>query len=283
MPETEEKKPGVVQKFILNPIRGLRGRRARLAMEKENRLRRRDESMKQYVECFLMQCEERLTWCAYELNNRNFQRLLRKEELAKIERSLIAKQHLKDETEAQENGLLYHRGQIVSYRCWQNSPAKHLDLTGHTAPVLSCKLSKCLGYVVSCSMDMTCRIWSMKNGKCIMKLSGHTKKVNGCDIHDSFAMGVKSACIVTASGDKTLRLWNTTSEIAVKTLFGHSETVYRCCFSPDGRRIVSCSEDLTVKTWCFPEGFALFTYRAHTSPVTSVCFSPTGRYSVLYG
>lgn len=260
-----------------DPVGRYRARSARLKMENENRLQRRDEFMKQSVERFLMECEERHSWCAYELNLRNFARLLRKEEAEKILREVASKNNEELITRMQENGLMYHRGQIQSNRRWQNSPAKHLDILGHTGPITSVRMSKCLTYVVSTSMDMTTRVWLLRTGKALLTYKGHTKKVTDCDILPNFKMDCKAPCVVTCSGDLTLRLWNTQHEKPVKTLFGHTEAVYRCSFSPDGLRIVSCSEDQTVRTWCFPDGFLLFTYRAHRSPVMAVSFSPSGR------
>ena len=67
-----------------------------------------------------------------------------------------------------ETGLTFFRGDIVGFRRWQNSPAKHYDLTGHMGAVHSCKLSKCLKYLVSCSADKSVRLWKVDTGKCML-------------------------------------------------------------------------------------------------------------------
>ena len=54
--------------------------------------------------------------------------------------------------------------------------------------------------------------------------------------------------------------------------------MYKCAFSPDGKRVASCSEDQTIRTWSVPEGFPLFIYRGHAAPVITVKFSPSGKY-----
>lgn len=212
----------------------------RRKLEHENRLLRREELMKQDIERFLMECEERHSWCAYELNRRNYERLLRLEEIAKIQAHEKMKDDREQENNIQENGLFYFRGLITSNRRWQNSPAKHLDMKGHLGPVFSCKLSKCVKYVISCSGDNTARIWNLKNGKCLMVYEGHKKRVTDCDIHPNFEMGIKSLCVVTSSGDRTMRLWNTDSERSLKVLRGHGEAIYRCSFSPDGEKKYDC-------------------------------------------
>lgn len=277
----DEPQPQAKSKFgIIGDFAGmLKERWERKKLENEKRLLRKEEQMKQDIERFLMECEERNAWCAYELNKRNYDRMVRLENIAKIRRAETKKEAEDQDILIQENGLMYSRGQITSYRRWQNSAAKHLDLRGHTGAVYSCKLSKCLTYIISCSADNSARIWWLRSGRLMMTYEGHKKKVTDCDIHPNFSMGSKEVCVVTCSADKTLRFWSTASEKSIKVLRGHHETVYRCCFSPDGQRVVSCSEDFTVRTWCCPDGYVLYVYRAHKSPVTSVCFSPTGRYA----
>lgn len=148
-----------------------------------------------------------------------------------------------------ETGLSFYRGDIISYKRWQNSPAKHLDIKGHMGAVYSVKISKDLNFIVSCSADKSVRLFKTKSGKCLFMYTGHTKRVTDCDIHPSFEMDSRSPWIISCSGDKTIRMWNTYSEHCVKVLKGHHEAVYKCSFAPDGRRLVSCSEDCTVRTW----------------------------------
>jgi WD40 repeat protein len=265
---------------LVNPVSYVRYRMARKKFEEDSRLLKKDEQMKQNVERFLMECEERHSWVAHELNVRNYTRIRRVEEVAKIKRAEEVKNTKELEEQQKENGLCYSRGLIISNRKWQNGPAKHLDLSGHTGPIMCCKLSQCQQYVISCSMDHTAKVWLLRTGKCVLTFHGHRNKVTGCDIHPTFRMESKMPVLVTCSGDRTLKLWGTTIESSLKTLYGHAEAIYACSFSPDGQRIASCSEDLTVRTWCFPDGFMLYTYRGHTSPVITVSFSPSGRYIV---
>jgi hypothetical protein len=263
--------------LLMGPFVVLRERRAKAALETEKRLLHREELMGQDLERFLMELEERHSWVAYELNERNLNRLRREEVIEAVVRKEAEKNAVEEKERIQENGLTFFRGQIVSNKRWQNSAAKHFDLQGHTGPVYSCKMSKCFNYVLSCSADKTVRLWNIKTGKVIIVYHGHTKKVNDCDIHPNFKYNDVKPCIISCSNDCTIRMWSTKLQRQVKILQGHNESVYRCVFSPDGGRIVSCSEDLSVRLWCFPDGFPLYIYRAHAAPVTSVSFSPTGR------
>lgn len=95
------------------------------------------------------------------------------------------------ETENQlETGLKFFRGNIRGYRRWQCSAAKHLDLKGHSAAVFSCKLSKCLKYILSCSGDKTVKLWSASSGSLLKTFYGHTRKVMDGDFHPNFVAEV---------------------------------------------------------------------------------------------
>jgi WD40 repeat protein len=281
VPETKINWRG--KSVIVKPKKESRkARKKRLRDEKVKLLLDRDEKMNQDLERFLMEIEERNSWIACELNERNFLTMKKTADVATILRGEISKLKVADSKQAQENGLAFFRGNIVSDKKLQNSAAKHLDLLGHIAPVSSCKLSKCLQYVLSCSTDKTTRLWLLHTGRSILIYSGHLKKVNDCDLHPEFVIKDRLPCVVTCSGDCTIRFWNSFSEKSLKVLKGHTEPVYRVSFSPNGRSIVSCSEDYTVRTWSFPEGFQLHIFRAHMAPVYTVQFSPSGRYFDIF-
>ena len=265
----------LITKFNIN---GMIARNREKFEADERRLLRKEELMNEDLERTLMEIEERHSWIAFQLFERNLIRLKRAETVATIIRNENTKTAEQGLSLKMEDGLSYYRGNIVSNRRPQNAAAKHFDLTGHTAPISACKISNCLNYVLSCSADCTARLWLLKTGRCIMTYIGHSKKVNGCDLHTSFKLNMKQVCVVTCSGDCTVRLWNTTSERHVTLLQGHIEPVYKVVFNPNGGTIVSCSEDLTIRTWAFPEGFQLYVYRCHTNPIISVSYSPSGRY-----
>jgi hypothetical protein len=281
--EKEEKppRPRIVPKKkwrCPNPSKTRREAKMKADIEAERTLKRKEESIREDVERLLMECEERHSWCAYELNMRNRIRMQREEEVRRLKREQKVRKMREDEDLLKETGVQYFRGRIISYKRWQNSAARHLDVVGHSGAVLSVKLSKCLTYLLSCSEDKSIRLWLLRTGKAVVVYLGHTKKVNDCDIHPGFVMDDSHPWIVSCSADRTLRIWNTMSEQSVKTLQGHSESVYRCAFSPDGGKVASCGEDQTIRTWLFPEGFLLYIYRGHLSPITSVKFSQSGRY-----
>jgi len=200
-------------KAIPNPIIMLRQTIAEAKIESDKRLLRKDEQMKQDLERFQMEIEEKLTWIAFELRQRNYLRLRKDEELSKVikAREIVSKrQFLKVE---EETGLSYYQGTVKSYKKWQNSPAKHLDLLGHKAPVLACKLSKCLSYILSCSVDRKIILWDLRSGKIIKTFTGHLKRVNDCDFHPGFDVLSTFPCIISCSGDMTIRFWSPNSDL----------------------------------------------------------------------
>ena len=249
--------------------------------EQERRLLGREEQMKQDIERFLMEIEERHSWISFELTERNLLRMTKEHKILSSKKA--AEKKLQDEQDEinKEVGLSYHRGTINKYKRWQNDPCKHLDFTGHQEAVYSVKLSKCHQFILTCSGDKNARLWKLSTGKCLQIYYGHTRNVNDGDFHPyAFHEYTTKLCIITCGVDCTLRFWNTRSDTPVRTIKAHDESIYRCRFSPDGNRIVTSSEDKTIRTWCFPDGYVLFVYKGHMSGIPCVTFSPTGRYLV---
>ena len=59
--------PAKGTKPLRSPLKIYLDYKARIKLEEENRLWKREEQMKQDLERFLMELEERLSWVAYEL------------------------------------------------------------------------------------------------------------------------------------------------------------------------------------------------------------------------
>lgn len=263
-----------------NPFKVLRGELKKRDIKRERRLLQREETMREDLERYLMEMEDRSAWVTYQLNNVNHLRLKKKEHIARLIRKEREKEDKVTHEAMRENGLSFFKGTVKDYKKWQNSGAKHLEFTGHEGSVSSCKLSRCNGYLFSCSEDKTAMLWDLDTGQCMKTYVGHTKIVNDCDIHINFERYTRDLSLLTCSGDGTLRLWNGVDTNAQVIIRGHTQAVYRCVFSPNGRAIVSCSEDKTVRTWMYPEGYLLYIFTGHTSPVTTVRYSPTGRHLI---
>lgn len=245
--------------------------------KEEARLLAAAEVSKQDVERFLMELEEQHSWVAYELNARNLSRLKQSAKLSRFKAHLARELREGIDKEEKESGLMSYKGLITSFTRWQNSPAKHLDLEGHGNAILSVKISKCRQYLLSCSTDMTAKVWELSSGINLRVYPRHERIVLDCDIHPSFVMDSPLPLLITCSG-KFVYLWCTSHDFAIKKIAAHEEIVYKCSFSPSGAQIITCSEDHSLRLWAFPECFHLFTFEGHQAPVTTARFSPSGRF-----
>lgn len=205
---------------LVNPVTATRRVLARRKVREERRLLRREELMKQDAERYLMELEERLTWLTSELRERNLSRLAKENNIRFFTKREEQQEKDRNLQLEKEEGLCYFRGQITSYRRWQNSAAKHLDIKGHDASVTAVKLSPCLTYIASSSVDKTAKIWSLRSGKCMITLKGHTKRVNDISIHPSFTIDSTDVVIVTCSSDCSLRFWSCTNPTPIKVSHG---------------------------------------------------------------
>lgn len=201
---------------FMYPIQWVRIALATKNVNDERRLLRRDELMKQDMERFLMEIEEKHTWQAYELRERNYTRLVKQNRVDLIKKKADKNFKEEQDTLEKETGLSFFRGDIQSYKRYQDSPAKHYDLYGHSGPVHSVKISTCLKYIVSCSADKTGKLWSLKSGKCLYTFVGHLKSVNDISVHPNFDIDGFQVGIVTCSSDATLRYWNCKLSVALK-------------------------------------------------------------------
>jgi hypothetical protein len=240
--DPNKKPPSLLQKY--NPVNMVRERIARKGILEERRLLAREETMKQDLERYLMEIEERRSWMAYELRIRNYGRLVKEAKVESIQKAEQAKDAAAKVEAELETGLKFYRQTIKGYRRWQSSAAKHLDLTGHTAPIFTCKLSKCQKYILSCSGDNTARLWKASNGMCLKTFYGHSKRLLGGDIHPEYAEEMKSPGIVTCSGDGTIRLWTMTGDRAATVRFqlqalslSHSDLL---CLKTNEMRVILC-------------------------------------------
>jgi WD40 repeat protein len=219
---------------FMYPVNAVRAAMATKKVHDERRLIRRDELMKQDMERFLMEIEEKRAWISYELQERNFTRMVREEKVRQIKLKEEARIKLEADAVEKETGLSFFRGDIQEYKRYQNSPAKHLDIFGHEASVNSVKLSTCLKYIVSCSADKTGKLWSLKSGKCLFTFAGHLKSVKDIAIHPRFNIESVDVGVVTCSSDATVKYWNCLLKTSLKVrqlihmILIHMHIIYYC-------------------------------------------------------
>jgi hypothetical protein len=112
------------------------------------------------------------------------------------------------------------------------------------------------GYIISCSLDKSIKIWDLHTGIFIRQLDGHTEGIYCMDISDPIMM--------TGSRDNTIKVWNLNNWQCTDTFLGHNDVVRGVRILKDC--IVSCSDDSTVKVWS-PTGECRNTLMGHTDSV----------------
>ena len=98
-------------------------------------------------------------------------------------------------------------------------------------------------FAVTCSDDLTSRVWEIDTGKCLSILKGHEAWISDAAITRG------GTHVVTVSGDTTAILWDATSGQKLCQLDGHSEAIRSVVLTYLGRFAVTASDDSTVRVW----------------------------------
>lgn len=147
-------------------------------------------------------------------------------------------------------------------------------MEGHTSYVWCVAFSPDGKRIVSCSDDITIRIWDAETGKQVGKeLDEHTNAVL------CVAFSPDGKVLASSSDDETIRLWDAaTGAQRGSPLKGHKDGILWIAFSPDGNLLASASSDNTVCVWDLEAGAQLgVPYEGHTDTVNVVIFSPDGK------
>ncbi|GMI01827.1 hypothetical protein TrST_g10429 [Triparma strigata] len=252
--------------------------RERLKVLKEKKEIEESERKDRQKELDDMGSEEKLTWDALELPERNCNRLIENNKRAKRAAVEKARADAEKDAENKEEGATYHHCQLKEFKRYKASPALHTTYEGHKNHIHAFKVSADYRYVVSGSADFTIKLWDTKTTKCIRTFEGHAKAVRDIDIIPGFNFADENRLILSASSDKTLRMWDARSDGAKRVFKGHSDVIYSCNFAPDGNTFISSSEDCTIRLWSTHEGHLIYIYNGHESAILSTRFSPGGRF-----
>lgn len=147
---------------------------------------------------------------------------------------------------------------------------------------------------VSCSSDLTIRIWDVLNEYSSRTLHGHDHSISSA----RFVPG--DDFIVSSSRDCTIKLWDVTNGWCVKTLTGHAQWVRGVVPSDDGRLLASCSDDQvnnlgahavgiinltlftqTARIWDLKTGESKVELRGHENYLEVVVFAPVVSYQSI--
>lgn len=152
---------------------------------------------------------------------------------------------------------LSHKGRQVAFSDYEGrievwdwvANTRQISLPGHgRAPVWQAAIQD-LAFtpdgagLLSAGSDRTLRLWQLRSGRELRRLSGHTEVVT------ALAFSPDGAALATASCDQTVRLWDVATWQPQTVLRGHLDEVWDVTFLPDGSTLASAGKDGTVRLW----------------------------------
>ncbi|TIC35312.1 WD40 repeat-like protein [Wallemia mellicola] len=150
--------------------------------------------------------------------------------------------------------------------------------------------------VAAGSLDTKVRVWDVKTGQQLERLTGHKDSVY------SVAFAPDGQSLVSGSLDRTLKIWDLSGTIkainggnppqvqneingektgyavCINTLVGHKDYVLSVAVSPDGQWIVSGSKDRGVQFWDPNTAQTQLMLQGHKNSVISIDLSPRGLF-----
>ena len=175
---------------------------------------------------------------------------------------------------------------LASHATGDQQPTGSCRLIGHSGPVLAVSFSPSTSpasnsvsspqgtvsnYLLSCSADITVRLWSLETRACVAVYREHTSTVW------NVTWGPFGHYFLTGSGDKTARLWSTDKVNALRIFVGHESDVEHICFHPNNAYVFTGGYDKTIRMWRVTDGTAVRMFTGHTGLITSIACSPNGK------
>jgi WD40 repeat protein len=155
---------------------------------------------------------------------------------------------------------------------WAQKPNLMLPI-GHSAAAPFIKFSSDGSYLLSCSDDLTAKLWDVKSGKLIYTLSGHLNAVSCGDIN------LKAQKIATvARKDQSAKIWSLKTG---KLLFEIKNAAYTwnpvLQFSPDGKYLVLASVKNDILIWDVEKNVLFKKILTNGTKVERIKFSADGK------
>ncbi len=126
---------------------------------------------------------------------------------------------------------------------------------------------------VTIGTDHLGRVWDIKSGAEIMKLTGPT------DLLNTVAYAPNGQYIVAAGYEKIAWLWDAQSGKQLRQLTGHTDQIWNIAISPNSQYILTCGGDKTIRFWDAQSGKEVH----EISLNATAAFSPDGQYVATGG
>jgi WD40 repeat protein len=117
------------------------------------------------------------------------------------------------------------------------------------------------------------RLWSVRDGQCLLTCSGHTNWVRGIKFSPD------GRTLASSSDDRTLKLWDLEDGTCLQTI-GAGIYSLGLSFSPDGRYLASGSADNHIYYWDLHAGNCIRQFEGHQHWSMTVQFHPQGHQFV---
>jgi len=158
----------------------------------------------------------------------------------------------------------------------ENRPIK--TFFGHRDEVNAIKWDATGTLLASGSDDLTTKIWSMKQDKCLHDFKEHTKEIYAIKWSPT-GPGTNNPneqlILASASFDSTIKLWDVDQGSQLFSLTTYSEPVYSIAFSPNGEYLASGLYDGCLHIWSVKDGSLVKTYRG-SGGIFEVCWNREG-------
>ena len=110
-------------------------------------------------------------------------------------------------------------------------------------------------YLISCSVDMSIKMWCLRTNTCMRTLNGHTDEVWCIKL-------LQNSMLISGSHDKCVKIWDLETGTCVRTLTGHKNGI-NCLKVLADNKIASGSER-TIKIWDTRSADCIMNLNQHT-------------------
>jgi U4/U6 small nuclear ribonucleoprotein PRP4 len=146
-------------------------------------------------------------------------------------------------------------------RLWGSSSSVY---KGHYSRINNVKWHPSLKYFISCSHDMTWKLWDVECCSSIITQDGHNRGVYTLSLHPDGNL--------LFSGDLAGvgALWDLRTGKVILTMTSHLKQILASCFASNGYVLVTGSDDNTLKVWDIRRKGLLYTIPAHSKLVSGI-------------